>query len=510
MKKASAFEIVAARCWNLLNEGKPFTPIFVLGVYALYRLPEWGDLAFWASFGVGLLLALPLFALYFIYDFPLFLRNYLWMPVAAALLLWRDLPLDLPLYGTAIGLFFFFTVFFWGTFYYRMRIGTTWWNFTRFWKLVLKNSDSTSGNAQEQLPKSLLLLFVIELAAGPWRDSGPSSLQKLPWADYAWFIAGTWLFAWVLHRYLFDWKPREIKGRTGNADVPAGGVSRKVIVLVIDGMRKERFEEADAPWLKSMRNQGTAYTMMETVYPARTVVCFSSMFTGTYPREHGITSNMVWRLGIRVESIFDSLRTVRKKGRLLGIAHLIDSMGDDVESITAVMHNDKADRYIMERAKTIMSEQNPDLLVVQFIGTDQTGHSRGVLYDEYLHKINEADTLCREFHEWLTAEGYAEDATFIVCADHGQADGIGGHGHLDEGERYVPFFLFGHGIREGVKVEDKHSLVSVAPTIAYLLGAPYPSHSRGPVLTEAIEAERKRRGASEHDNASMPESAVKV
>ena len=31
MKSASKFEKVAARCWNLLNEGKPFTPIFVVG-----------------------------------------------------------------------------------------------------------------------------------------------------------------------------------------------------------------------------------------------------------------------------------------------------------------------------------------------------------------------------------------------------------------------------------------------------------------------------------------------
>ena len=35
---------------------------------------------------------------------------------------------------------------------------------------------------------------------------------------------------------------------------------------------------------------------------------------------------------------------------------------------------------------------------------------------------------------------------FIVCADHGQADGIGGHGHLDEGERYgAPLSMHGAG-----------------------------------------------------------------
>lgn len=486
MKKASGFEIVAARCWNMLNEGKPFTPIFTLGVYVLYHLRDWGDAAFWASFGAGLLAALPLFAVYWVYDFPLFLRNYLWMPLVAALLLARELPLAYGLYGTALALYFFFTVYFWGTFYYHLRIGTSWWNFTRFWKLVLKNSDSTSGNAQEQLPKFLLLLLVIDGAAQIYKGGVPGAGGLGAGLAYALLVAGTALFAYVLHRNLFDWKPAEIKTYTSNVPVPKRPISGKVYVLVIDGMRKDRFEEANAPFLKKWRAEGTEYTSMETVYPARTVVCFSSMFTGTYPREHGITSNMVWKLGIRVESIFDSLRKIGRKGRLLGIAHLIDSMGDDVESVTAVMHNDEADRNIVERAKKIVAEQHPDLLVMQLIATDQTGHSRGALYDEYLQKIEEADRLLEGFVEWLGREGYADDATFIVCADHGQADGIGGHGHLDEGERYVPFFMYGHGVRKGVKVEEKHSLVSVAPTIAYLLGAPYPDHSRGPVLVEAI------------------------
>lgn len=491
MKHASQFEIVAARCWNLLNEGKPFTPIFVAGTYLLYGAPSWGDPEYWTGTLLGLAAVLPLLALYCRYDFPLFLRNYLWIPLVGFLLLW-EAP-DLMLWASALGLYTFFTVFFWGTIYYHLRIGTTWWNFTRFWKLVLKNSDSTSGNAQEQLPKLLLLLAVWDRMAGlstAWA-AGSFSGEEFggEWLALGYFTVGVWVLSWVLHRYLFDWKPKEIGSRTAPVRLPEELQSERVVVIVIDGMRKERFEDADAPYLKELKRSGTEFALMETVYPARTVVCFSSMFTGTYPREHGIQSNMVWKLGIRVESIFDSLRKVNKKGRLLGIAHLIDSMGDDVDSVTAVMHNDKADRLIMEQAKRIMTEQNPELLVVQLIATDQTGHSRGVFYDDYTQKIKEADVLVKDFTEWLQAGGYMKNTTLVICADHGQADGIGGHGHLDEGERYVPFFMVGPNIRSGVRVDTKHSLVSLAPTIATLLGAPNPSHSRGPVLTEAFKSQ---------------------
>ena len=44
--------------------------------------------------------------------------------------------------------------FFWGTLYYRLRTGAPWTNFTRFWRLVLTNSDPTSGNALEQVPEA--------------------------------------------------------------------------------------------------------------------------------------------------------------------------------------------------------------------------------------------------------------------------------------------------------------------------------------------------------------------
>lgn len=481
MKKASSFEKFAARCWNLLNEGKPFTPIFTIGIMLIYSISKLGNPSFLGDLTLGFLAILPMLIIYYLFDYPLFLRNYLWIPFTVYLIIWDHVNLSLLL--TAVGLYFFFTVFFWGTFYYHLRIGTSWLNFTRFWKLVLKNSDSTSGNAQEQLPKFLLLLSLWNLVTSEQSWTGGEVGVLIL------FYAGVLLFSWILHKNLFDWKPKIIPTYTSNIEERTSAINEKVIVMVIDGMRKERFEEANTPFLDFLRKNGTEYTNMETVYPARTVVCFSSMFTGTYPFEHGIKSNMVWKLGIKVESVFDSLRKVGKKGSLLAVAHLVDSFGKDVETFTAVMKNNLVDRGIIERAKNIMEEQDPDLQIVQLISTDQTGHSRGVLYDEYIQKIEEADSLVEEYFHWLKDRGKLENYTFIVCADHGQADGIGGHGHLDEGERFVPFFMYGPSIEKGKSVEEKHSLVSLASTISYLLGAPFPDKARGPVLIDAVRKE---------------------
>jgi hypothetical protein len=498
MNNVGRFEKTAARAWNFLNEGKSFLPIFVIGTFFLYHAADWLARPGGALIGlISLIIVSPLLLLYMHFDFPLYLRNYLWLPLLVYVLLpWPPgyPAFDVTLALFATGLFFFFTVFFWGTFYYRMRIGTPWNNFARFWKLVLKHSDSTSGNAQEQIPKFMLILALWEWT---YRWFGEAwSIEKdgvLTWG----FIAGVGLYAWILHRNLFDWKPKEYAYFTKDRyPEPTEPLARRVYVIVIDGMRKERFAEARTPFLDRLRLEGTEYTHMETVYPARTVVCFSSMHTGAYPREHGITSNLVIRYGVKVESVFDALRRGGKRGRLLGIAHLIDAFGDDVESITAVMKHDEADPAMLARALKVVREQDPDFLTVQFIGTDQIGHSRGVFYDDYIEKIETVDGLIETFVSELESTGKLENATVIVCADHGQADGIGGHGHLDEGERFVPFFVWGRGVARGRRVEARHSLVSLAPTITQLLGCPFPSRAHGPSLVETFrddEAEGAKR-----------------
>jgi hypothetical protein len=486
MKHASRFERVAARMWNILNEGKPFTPVFVLGMLILFYWHDLASIDFWIDLIYSTLLSLPIFIIYYIYDFPLHLRKFLWLPFLIGLYVFTPAPFGL--YVLAIAMYFFFTVIFWGTIYYHLRIGTPWTNYRRFWRLVLKNSDSTSGNAQEQLPKVLLLLGAMTYFHEGLTSFGTHILfdSGLFFVIYAVFLVILLTYSYLTHYYLFRWKPAELPF---TQDYPATAgqppQASKVFIVIIDGCRKDRLAEADTPFIDRMCQEGTEFTQMETVYPDRTVVCFSSLFTGAYPREHGIKSNMVWRHGVRTESMFDSLRKVNKIGRLLGIAHLVDAFGNDVETVTAVMKNDLADGNIMRRARRIMEQQNPDVLIVQLIATDQTGHSQGALYDEYKQKIEEADKHTELFYHWLEQKGWMEDAVFIVAADHGQSDGIGGHGHLDEGERYVPFIMMGKGIHAGVKVDAPHSLVSVTPTVCALMQAPLPDHSHGPILSEA-------------------------
>ncbi len=477
MKAASKLEIFAARIWNVLNEGKSFHPVFVIGTFLLLHVGDLARPGFWGAAFPALALAAPLVLLFVRYDFPLKLRWALWVFLAAFVLVFRFV--DLGALALVLGLYVFFTVFFWGTFYYHLRTGAPKTNFVRFWRLVLENPDSTSGNFLEQVPKALLVLFTLEYLLAEPLSTGRAALVLG-------FTATLALASYLVHRRFFDWKPVYPGEPTvdTNDGVP---LAKRVIVVVIDGCRLDRFREAEKPYLEKMMEGGTVYESVETVYPARTVVCFSSMLTGAAPAAHGITSNLVLKLGLKVESVFDVLRRAGKRGRLVGIAHLIDAFGDDVASVTSVAHNDKIDQNLIAAARGEMETHDPELLVLQLLAVDQNGHVRGTAYPEYGERIEITDRLIEGFMAWCEDRGYLEDAAVILMADHGQGRGIGAHGHLSEGERFVPFAMWGSGVAGGRVVEEPASILDLAPTICYLLGVKPPKGSTGRVLRDALK-----------------------
>ena len=312
------------------------------------------------------------------------------------------------------------------------------------------------------------------------------------------FIGGTGIAALLVHQWFFNWPPAPSMKRTRLVARDGRRRCRKFITIVIDGCRADRLLEADTPFIDKLRREGVDYTDTSTVYPARTVTGFSSMFTGAPPQAHGMSSNFVPSLGVKCESIFDSLRNGGMTGKLVGIAHLVDAFGEsDVETVTAVTNNDEIDDALTARAKAVMERDDPDLLILQLLSVDQTGHARGSYNSEYLAKIEESDRIIQEFLGWCESNGYMDGATVLITADHGQGIGIGGHGHMTPSERYVPCIMWGEGVEETGPVDEPRSVMDVAATIAYFLGVEPPAESVGQVL-----------GVPDRDAASRPVAVI--
>jgi hypothetical protein len=417
------------------------------------------------------------------FSFALRGRALLWLAALAALPLLEPWRAPALLAGALAG-YALFTVVVWGSVYYHLRTGAPWTNGLRFWRLVLTNSDPTSGNALEQLPKLLMALSAGTLLA---EEPGAGSLVLICAAVAIAAALGAVAarsFARRLPRY-----PERSGAGPNQADdaAPApSALARRVYVIVVDGCNRGRLWQAEAPVMDRLAREGTEYLGVEPAYPARTVVCFSSMLTGATPAEHGMRSNFAPRLGVRCESVFDVLERDGRRGRLVGIAHLLDPFGEGVvRSVTSVQPTSEIDGSLVREGRRVVEEEDPDLLVLQLLGADQLGHVRGVRSPEYLEQLAETDRHVGDFLAFLAERGKLEGATVILMADHGQGRGIGGHGHLDWGERPVPFLVWGEGALPGAVSREPRSVLELAPTVARLLGVRRPAAARGRPLVPA-------------------------
>ena len=485
-RPASAPEVWAARAWNVFNEGRPFSivyPVLVLVAAALVGLAPDGSLPLAALGAAAAALVLSRF------PFALRGRALLWLAALAAVPLVEPWRAPALLAGALAG-YALFTVVVWGSVYYHLRTGAPWTNGLRFWWLVLTNSDPTSGNALEQVPKLLIALSAATLLAEePTGASIARIAAALAIAAALGFLAAR-AFARRLPRYPERFASVETPGVARGPGLTRGpALARRVYVIVVDGCNRGRLWQADAPVMDRLAREGTEYLAVEPAYPARTVVCFSSMLTGATPAEHGMRSNFAPRLGVRVESVFDVLEQHGRRGRLVGIAHLLDPFGEDVvRSVTSVQPTSEIDRSLAAEGRRVVDDEDPDLLVLQLLAADQLGHVRGVRSPEYLDQLADTDRQVGDFLAFLRERGKLDGATVILMADHGQGRGIGGHGHLDWGERPVPFVIWGEGAEPGAISREPRSVLELAETVSLLLGVPPPASARGRAMVPANDS----------------------
>src|SRR5918992_242972 len=171
-RAAGSAEVWAARAWNVFNEGRPFSAVYPVLVL-LAAVPT--GLAPDGSILLALAGALARSAVLACFTFPLRGRLLLWLALALSVPLlepWRAPGL---LLGALAG-WVAFTVVVWGSVYYHLRTGAPWLNGLRFWRLVLTNSDPTSGNALEQVPTMLMALSAAALIA---EEPGASSVAAI-------------------------------------------------------------------------------------------------------------------------------------------------------------------------------------------------------------------------------------------------------------------------------------------------------------------------------------------
>lgn len=279
-------------------------------------------------------------------------------------------------------------------------------------------------------------------------------------------------------------KPRTFVSKFMKIPPPDKGYFKRVVLLNIDGCRMDYFKELDLPAARRLEKEGTSVENgAQTVYRALTNPAFASILTATPPTVHGVKNNNFGQ-SIRVQGLPDIASTI-----LYGSMHVKHFSKDEWNTrivslpTTSIYGCDEV--MIDWFMEDFLSRNDVRLFVLDFSEADFLGHAYGSHSQKYKDALRRVDRRIGKLVDWLRDDIKADDTAVILCSDHGMYN-IDHSYLMFNTEKYVPFIIEGKGIAKGRKVSGDFSIMDIGLTVCYLLGVPYPKHSKGRVLLEAI------------------------
>jgi len=149
----------------------------------------------------------------------------------------------------------------------------------------------------------------------------------------------------------------------------------------------------------------------------------------------------------------------------------------------------ETDGWVWDQVEGVLAEHEVDLMLVNLHETDREAHTEN--WETYTGRAREASEAIAAFWQRLQADPvYADTTALLVTTDHGrhlggQEVGWRSHGCHCRGCRKVFLLAVGPGIEPGFASGEACSFLDIAPTVAYLMGLPFPYH-RGRVLSEML------------------------
>ncbi|MDX2087595.1 MAG: alkaline phosphatase family protein [Kofleriaceae bacterium] len=281
-------------------------------------------------------------------------------------------------------------------------------------------------------------------------------------------------------------------------------LSRRVFVVIVDGLRADRSYEL--PFLDELRRDGLDLEA-RSHYPTWSRPNYVSILAGVTPMASGVRTNYhVTPVGL--DSLMDRARAAGMHTATATDYAMLPELFRAPDLPVRSAFDDA--RYtpwpggFVEAGRDLVAS-NAELVVMLLSPVDITGHERGADAPEYRAATERAD---RALAKVLGDVDLSLD-TIVVVADHGHT-GPGGHGGVEPEVLAVPLVMAGAGIAREATIHDAR-LIDIAPTVAALLGLPAPGHGLGATLVDALAltpAQRTARVAADRQRLSITESTV--
>lgn len=273
-------------------------------------------------------------------------------------------------------------------------------------------------------------------------------------------------------------------------------VADRVVLVVIDGLRKDAAEEMSS--LTALQRYGAGFTL-QAPQPSLSYPNWTTILSGTSQDYHGVVTN--WHEGAAsVETLFDTALRAKVPYIAVGpsdIATLFPAAKRAESTLFRQWSDDYLTGTYVDAVLAATSRFDRGLVFLHLPDIDEAGHDHGGDSTEYRSTVARVDADLRRLVEGLQDRR----TTFVVVADHGHIDS-GGHGGWERDVVEVSGVMAGAGIRVA---DGPAELEDIAPTVAVLAGIPVPRQATGEVLSRALSASasRGRKAAGRQRSAAV-------
>ena len=270
-------------------------------------------------------------------------------------------------------------------------------------------------------------------------------------------------------------------------------IARRVIVLVLDGLRADLVGDPRFPNLIALRDASAHTLDAITVLPSVTAAAMTSLLSGVAPADHGVDSDR-----FRVPDPARGLRAVPQVvadaglptlGVVRQVPWLIRPL---VRRIVATLGLATA-RFASANAHSLLSAALPALrtqrdgfMIIHWPDCDAIGHRDGWMSPAYLAAVGRMDHALGMLRDELTST--RDDTLLIALADHGGGGRVPTHHDSAHPlDCTIPIFLDGAGVLPQ-ELGSGHSLLDVPATVLWALGLAVPAQYAGTPIMVAFMA----------------------
>ena len=229
---------------------------------------------------------------------------------------------------------------------------------------------------------------------------------------------------------------------TAEAWNPSGGSGETVLLVSLDGFRRDYLERFETPSLDALAAEGVVSEGLVPVFPTKTFPNHTSIATGLYPAGHGIVGNRFYDPTIGWFEMFDHGDNTEPRF-WLGEPIWVNAEKDGVPAATMFWTGSEVDydgwhpsiRVPYDggipyggRIERVLSwldmpdDVRPRLITLYFDEPDGAGHAGGASGLAVERAVEDMDATVGRLVQGLEASGWLDRMHLFIVSDHGMAD----------------------------------------------------------------------------------------